>query len=64
MVDSGQLAKIQELVDRSLAAGARLMQGRDHCRPFFRPTVLADCHPGIPSLRRVSVRAGRMRAAF
>ncbi|TVT10412.1 aldehyde dehydrogenase family protein, partial [Amycolatopsis bartoniae] len=49
IIDAGQLAKVQDLVDRSVAAGARLVQGGTADGPFFRPTVLADCHAGIPA---------------
>ncbi|GAA0895501.1 aldehyde dehydrogenase family protein [Pseudonocardia zijingensis] len=49
IIDAAQLARIQDLVDRSVAAGARLVQGGTADGPFFRPTVLADCHAGIPA---------------
>ncbi|TDD10031.1 aldehyde dehydrogenase family protein [Saccharopolyspora terrae] len=49
IIDDGQLAHVTDLVDRSVAAGARLVAGGKASGPFFRPTVLADCHPGIPA---------------
>ncbi|OLL72323.1 putative benzaldehyde dehydrogenase oxidoreductase protein [Pseudonocardia sp. Ae168_Ps1] len=49
IIDDGQLAKVADLVERSVAAGARLVQGGTADGPFFRPTVLADCHPGVPA---------------
>ncbi|MBP2370644.1 benzaldehyde dehydrogenase [Pseudonocardia parietis] len=49
IIDAGQLDKVRDLVERSVAAGARLLQGGTADGPFFRPTVLADCHPGVPA---------------
>lgn len=49
IIDAAQLARVQDLVDRSVAAGARLVQGGTADGPFFRPTVLADCRAGIPA---------------
>ncbi|WP_236787674.1 aldehyde dehydrogenase family protein [Amycolatopsis sp. GM8] len=49
IIDAGQLAKIRDLVDRSVAAGARLVQGGTADGPFYRPTVLADCDLRIPA---------------
>ncbi|OJG06077.1 Benzaldehyde dehydrogenase [NAD(+)] [Pseudonocardia autotrophica] len=49
IIDAGQLAKVADLVDRSVAQGARLVQGGTADGPFFRPTVLADCDMTIPA---------------
>ncbi|MFV2177747.1 aldehyde dehydrogenase family protein [Actinomadura sp. LOL_016] len=49
IIDDGQLGKVRDLVERSVAAGARLVAGGTADGPFFRPTVLADCHAGIPA---------------
>ncbi|MGC7100749.1 aldehyde dehydrogenase family protein [Amycolatopsis lurida] len=49
IIDAGQLAHVRDLVDRSVAAGARLVQGGTADGPFYRPTVLADCGPSIPA---------------
>jgi benzaldehyde dehydrogenase (NAD) len=49
IIDQKQLDHVVDLVDRSVAAGARLVTGGAHDGPFYRPTVLADCHEGIPA---------------
>ncbi|MBB4683135.1 benzaldehyde dehydrogenase [Amycolatopsis jiangsuensis] len=49
IIDGHQLAHVEDLVSRSVAAGARLVAGGRTDGPFFRPTVLADCHSGIPA---------------
>ena len=49
IIDQKQLDHVIDLVDRSVAAGARLVTGGTHEGPFYRPTVLADCHDGIPA---------------
>jgi aldehyde dehydrogenase (NAD+) len=46
-----QCANIQDLVTRSVAAGARLVVGGDWTEAkgtFFPPTILADVRPGMP----------------
>lgn len=42
IVNEQQLARIDEIVQRSLAEGARLAEGGTHEGLFYRPTVLAD----------------------
>ncbi|MGQ4615677.1 aldehyde dehydrogenase family protein [Nocardia sp. R7R-8] len=49
MIDQKQLDHTKDLVDRSVAAGARLVAGGTHEGLFYRPTVLADCTPDIPA---------------
>ncbi|GAA3547117.1 benzaldehyde dehydrogenase [Amycolatopsis ultiminotia] len=49
IIDENQLAHVENLVSGSVAAGARLVAGGKADGPFYRPTVLADCHPGIPA---------------
>lgn len=49
LIDDRQTARVADLVDRSVAGGARLMAGGTHAGRFFRPTVLADCTPETPA---------------
>ncbi len=42
IVNQQQLARIEEIVQRSIAEGARLAEGGTHEGLFYRPTVLAD----------------------
>ena len=49
MIDRKQLDHTKDLVDRSVAAGARLVAGGTHEGLCYRPTVLADCTPDIPA---------------
>jgi benzaldehyde dehydrogenase (NAD) len=56
IIDSGQLAKGPGPGGPQVAAGGRLVQGGTANGPFFRPTVLADCHAASPPTpRRCSV---------
>ena len=49
IIDQKQLARVSGLVERSVAAGARLAAGGTHEGLFFRPTVLADCTDETPA---------------
>jgi benzaldehyde dehydrogenase (NAD) len=49
LIDEKQLARVSGLVDRSVAAGARLVEGGTHDGLFYRPTVLADCTDATPA---------------
>jgi benzaldehyde dehydrogenase (NAD) len=49
IIDGKQLDRVKGLVERSVAAGARLVTGGTHEGPYFRPTVLADCTPDTPA---------------
>ena len=49
IIDAKQLGHVKDLVERSVAAGARLVAGGTHEGPYYRPTVLADCTPEIPA---------------
>lgn len=42
IIDQGQLGKIDEIVQSSVASGARLAAGGRHEGLFYRPTVLAE----------------------
>lgn len=48
IIDDRQLSNVVDLVERSVAAGARVVTGATHTGRFYTPTVLADCGPGIP----------------
>lgn len=49
IIDDSQLRHVAGLVERSSAAGARVVAGGTHTGRFFKPTVLADCGPGVPA---------------
>lgn len=49
IIDQGQLDKIDQLVQHSVSAGARLAAGGKHEGLFYRPTVLADVTGDMPA---------------
>ncbi|MEU8308435.1 benzaldehyde dehydrogenase [Actinomadura sp. NPDC048955] len=49
IIDAGQLARIDELVRATVAAGARLAAGGTHEGLFYRPTVLDEVTPDMPA---------------
>jgi benzaldehyde dehydrogenase (NAD) len=49
LIDQKQLDHCKDLVDRSIAAGARLVAGGTSEGLFYRPTVLADCDETTPA---------------
>ena len=49
LIDQKQANRVRDLVDRSVAAGARLAAGGACEALFFRPTVLADCNEDTPA---------------
>ncbi len=49
MINAAQVDSAQDIVDRSIAAGARLEAGGRHDGLFFWPTVLSDVVPGMPA---------------
>ncbi len=51
IIDRKQLGHVRDLVDRSVATGARLVAGGTHEGLFYRPTVLADCTSETPAYR-------------
>lgn len=51
VIDQKQLDHVNDLVERSIAAGARLVAGGTHEGLFYRPTVLADCTADTPAYR-------------
>ncbi|GAA4226710.1 benzaldehyde dehydrogenase [Actinomadura meridiana] len=52
IIDATQLARVDDLVRGTVAAGARLAAGGTHEGLFYRPTVLADVTPGMPAYAR------------
>ncbi|HEX4687643.1 MAG TPA: benzaldehyde dehydrogenase [Nocardioides sp.] len=51
VIDAAQLAKIDGLVQSSVAGGARLVAGGTYEDLFYRPTVLAEVDAGTPAWR-------------
>ncbi|MBN8440655.1 MAG: benzaldehyde dehydrogenase [Thauera sp.] len=49
MINAAQVRSAQDIVDRSVAAGAKLEAGGRHDALFFWPTVLSGVKPGMPA---------------
>jgi benzaldehyde dehydrogenase (NAD) len=49
IVNAKQLARVESIVQRSIAGGARLAEGGTHEGLFYRPTVLADVTTDLPA---------------
>jgi benzaldehyde dehydrogenase (NAD) len=49
IVNEQQLARVDGIVQRSVAGGARLAEGGTHEGLFYRPTVLADVTTDLPA---------------
>ena len=49
IVNERQVARVDDIVQRSLAGGARLAEGGTHEGLFYRPTVLADVTVDLPA---------------
>ncbi len=49
IVNEKQLARVDGIVSRSIAGGARLAQGGTHDGLFYRPTVLTDVTTDLPA---------------
>jgi benzaldehyde dehydrogenase (NAD) len=49
IVNEKQLARVDDIVRRSIAGGARLAEGGSHEGLFYRPTVLADVTQKLPA---------------
>jgi benzaldehyde dehydrogenase (NAD) len=49
IVNEAQLARVDDIVQRSVAAGARLAVGGTHEGLFYQPTVLADVTTDLPA---------------
>ena len=49
LIDVRQAERVQDVVDRAVAAGARVLTGGRHSGQFFEPTVLDGVEPGNPA---------------
>jgi benzaldehyde dehydrogenase (NAD) len=49
IVNEKQVGRVADIVDRSVAGGARLVEGGTHEGLFYRPTVLADVTTDLPA---------------
>jgi benzaldehyde dehydrogenase (NAD) len=49
LINAKQLARVDQIVQDTVTAGAKLMTGGTHDGPFYRPTVLADVRAGMPA---------------
>ena len=49
IVNEQQVARVDDIVKRSLAGGARLAEGGTHDGLFYRPTVLVDVTTDLPA---------------
>ena len=49
LINAKQLARVDQIVKDTVAAGAKLMTGGTHEGPFYRPTVLNDVRAGMPA---------------
>jgi len=49
LINAKQLARVDQIVQDTVKAGAKLMTGGTHEGPFYRPTVLHQVKPGMPA---------------
>jgi benzaldehyde dehydrogenase (NAD) len=49
IINEKQIARVQRIVDESVAQGARLLAGGSHDGPFYSPTVLGDVTTSMPA---------------
>lgn len=49
LINAKQLARVDQIVKQTVAAGAKLMTGGTHNGPFYQPTVLHQVRPGMPA---------------
>jgi len=49
LINAKQLARVDQIVKDTVAAGARLMTGGTHEGPFYYPTVLHNVRSGMPA---------------
>ncbi len=49
IVNEKQLARVDDIVQRSISGGARLLEGGTHEGLFYRPTVLTDVTTDLPA---------------
>ena len=57
IINERQLARVQRIVDESVAQGAKLLAGGTHDGPVLPPTVLGDVTPTHARVRRGDLRA-------
>jgi acyl-CoA reductase-like NAD-dependent aldehyde dehydrogenase len=51
LIRASQCGLIDDKIQASVAAGARLLTGGTHQGNFYQPTVVADVKPGMPAFR-------------
>jgi benzaldehyde dehydrogenase (NAD) len=49
IINEKQIARVQRIVDESVAQGAKLLAGGSHDGPFFSPTVLGEVTTSMPA---------------
>ena len=49
IINEKQIARVQRIVDESVAQGAKLLVGGSHDGPFYSPTVLGDVTTSMPA---------------
>jgi benzaldehyde dehydrogenase (NAD) len=49
IINARQIARIDQIVKDSAAAGARILTGGTQTGPYYAPTVLADVRPAMPA---------------
>ena len=49
IINEKQIARVQRIVDESVAQGAKVLAGGSHDGPFFSPTVLGDVTTSMPA---------------
>lgn len=49
LINAKQLARVDQIVKDTVAAGAKLMTGGTHNGPYYQPTVLHNVRPGMPA---------------
>ena len=64
IINERQLARVQRIVDESVAQGAKVLAGGTHDGLFFAPTVLAGVTPDDARVRRGDLRPGGAGDAF
>ena len=49
IINEKQIARVQRIVDESVAQGAKVLAGGSHDGPFYSPTVLGDVTTSMPA---------------
>ena len=58
IINEKQIARVQRIVDESVAQGAKVLAGGSHDGPFYSPTVLGRRHHEHARVRRGDLRPG------